>query len=114
MNKTKTNRPICMAEEYWANSHFSVTRYCGRIEAFDTTYIIVNKEGKDVFQCSHEAEIAGRKNAIDPGEQADLCHEDFVKYFRKLGRDTFLQVLDDNSHTSEKELHKIFRQACNS
>lgn len=44
-----------MAEGYWANSQFSVVRYTGRMKWNGITYIICNKEGKDIFQCSIEA-----------------------------------------------------------
>lgn len=110
---TETNRPICMCEEYWANTHFSVARYYGQIRAFGAEYIIVNKEGKDIFECSQEAEMAGRDKAIEPGEPCDLCNTDFVKYYRKLGRDKFINILKENRRASEVELHKIYRDACN-
>lgn len=102
-----------MCEEYWANTHFSVARYYGQIRAFGAEYIIVNKEGKDIFECSQEAEMAGRDKAIEPGEPCDLCNTDFVKYYRKLGRDKFINILKENRRASEVELHKIYRDACN-
>lgn len=114
MEKTETNRPICMCGEYWANTHFSVARYYVQISAFGAVYIIVNKDGKDIFECSYEAGLEGRIKAIEPGEPCDLCNKEFVKYYRKLGRDKFIQILKDNQRTGEKELHKIYRQAFNS
>lgn len=47
-----------MTEEFWANSQFSVARYYGRIKISSNEYIIVNKEGKDIFECSYDAEKA--------------------------------------------------------
>lgn len=103
-------KSVCMTEEFWANSQFSVARYFGRVNINGHVYVIVNKEGKDIFECGLEAEKAGREMAIEPGEPADLCRMDFVKYYRKLGRDAFLQVLKDNRAASDKELVRIFRE----
>lgn len=103
-------KPICMAEEFWANSHFSIARYYGTISVGGHAYVIVNKEGKDIFECSEEAEKAGRAKAIEPGEPCDLCRRDFVKFYRKLGRDRFLEVLNDNKYSSDKELKKIYEK----
>lgn len=54
-----------MTEEYWASSPFSIARYYGGISIGGVEYIIVNKEGKDIFECSEEAEKAGREKAIE-------------------------------------------------
>ncbi len=109
MSKT-TFDPICMSEEFWANSQFSVVRYYGKAKIGGHEYIIVNKEGKDIFECSAEAEKAGREKAIEPGEPADLVRTDFVKHYRRLGRDRFLELLKANQQTSDKELEKIFKE----
>ena len=98
-----------MTEEYWASTHFSIARYYGQIKVGGYTYIIVNKEGKDIFRCSIEAEKAGRAKAIEAGEPCDLCRLDFVKYYRKLGREKFFQVLKENNYADDKELKKIFQ-----
>lgn len=39
---TNNGMPICMAEEYWANSQFSIVRYYGRITINRKMYVIVN------------------------------------------------------------------------
>lgn len=101
---------IIYPEEYWANSQLSIARYYGKITINNHEYIIVNKEGKDIFQCSLEAEKAGREKAIEAGEPADLCRTDFVKYYRALGRDAFIQVLWDNKDVTEKELLTIYKK----
>lgn len=62
------NTPIIMTEEYWASSPLSVVRYTGSIRIHGIEYIIVNKEGKDIYECSHECRRAGREKAIEPGE----------------------------------------------
>ena len=48
-NKKTSNAPIAMAEDYWANTHFSIARYYGGIKAFGYEYEIVNKEGVTAF-----------------------------------------------------------------
>ncbi len=87
---------IVMTEEFWANSQFSVARYYGRIKVDKHEYVIVDKRGHDIFECSREAEKEGRDKAIEPGEPADLCRTDFVPIYKKLGRDAFFQLLKDH------------------
>ena len=98
-----------MTEEYWANSQFSIARHTGSIKAFGATYTIVNKEGKDVFECSLEAEKAGRDTAIEPGEPCDLVCATYIPYYRAIGRDKFLDTLRANTTTPEAELEKIYQ-----
>lgn len=85
------NTPILMTEEFWAESHFSVVRHTGTIKAFGREYIIVNMEGKDIFECSAEAEKQGREKAIEPGEPCDLVDRRYVPIYRKIGRDKFIE-----------------------
>ena len=87
---------IVMTEEFWRNSPFSIARYYGRISIEGKEYVIVNKDGKDIFQCSAEAAKMGREKAIESGEPADLCQRDFVPIYRKMGREKFLQFIKDN------------------
>lgn len=88
---------IVMTESYWANTQLSVARYSGRILFEGHEYVIVDKRGHDIFECSMEAEKAGREKAIEPGEPADLCRVDFVPIYRKLGREQFLKFLQENT-----------------
>ena len=88
--------PLAMSESFWANSQFSIARYTGRIRVGKYDYVICNKDGKDIFQCSFEADKAGREKAIEPGEPADLCRVEFVPIYRKLGREQFLRFLEQN------------------
>lgn len=85
------NTPIIMTEEYWASSPLSVVRYTGSIKMRGIEYIIVNKEGKDIYECSHEAQRAGREKAIEPGEPCDLIDRRYQPIYRKLGRDRFIE-----------------------
>ena len=87
---------IVMTENYWANSMLSIARYYGKISLDGHEYVIVDKRGHDIFECSREAQKAGREKAIDPGEPADLCRTDFVPIYRKLGREQFLRFLKEN------------------
>lgn len=87
---------IVMTESYWANTHFSIARYSGRIAVDGNEYVIVDKRGHDIFECSFEAEKAGREKAIEPGEPCDLCRVDFVPIYRKLGREQFLKFIREN------------------
>ena len=45
---------ILMEEEYWRNSQFSIARFYGAINVKigneNIEHIIVNKEGKDIFE----------------------------------------------------------------
>ena len=80
-----------MTEEYWASSPFSVARYYGGIKIRGVEYVIVNKEGKDIYECSIEAEKVGREKAIEPGEPADLVDRRYVPMYKRLGRDQFIE-----------------------
>lgn len=82
---------IIMTEEYWASSPYSIARYYGGIKIGGVEYIIVNKEGKDLFECSAEAEKAGREKAIEPGEPCDLIDKRYQPIYRKVGRDKFIE-----------------------
>ena len=98
-----------MTEEYWAATHFSIARYYGKIRAFGQEYIIVNKKGKDIFECCAEAEKQGREMAIPPGEPCDLVDRRYVPVYRKIGRDKFIEwvkeglLLDDMNKRLEGE-----------
>ena len=80
-----------MTEEYWATSQFSIARYYGGIKVGGVDYVIVNKEGKDIYECSIEAKKAGREKAIEPGEPADLIDRRYIPMYKKLGRDKFIE-----------------------
>lgn len=89
-------QPILKTEDYWDNSQLSVVRYTGRIKWSDIAYIICNKEGKDIFECSLEAQKAGREKAIEPGEPCDLIDERYLPVYRKLGRDKFIELIKEH------------------
>ena len=88
---------ILMEEACWINTQFSIVKYYGEIKVKiggeTIHYIIVNKEGKDIFECSLEAEKAGRTKAIEPGEPADLIDSRYVHAYRMMGRDGFIKMI---------------------
>lgn len=90
------NAPIVMAEEYWANSYFSIVRRTGEVNFRGHHYVVVNKEGIDVFELSRIAIEQGRANEkiIPPGEPCDLVRADMIPTYRALGRERFLALLD--------------------
>ena len=84
-------KQILLPEEVWRNSQLSIARHYGGVTVNGEKYIIVNKEGKDLFECTHEANMLGRSVAIPAGEPADLIMAKYQKEYRKLGRNEFLR-----------------------
>lgn len=89
---------ILMTEEYWANSYFSVARHTGEIDINGTHYVICDKHGRDIWECSAIAQREGRSKAIEPGEPADLIDRRYLPVYRAVGRDRFMAWLDDDTH----------------
>ena len=104
------NDPICMTEGYWTNSQLSIARYYGKITVNGYEYYIVDKLGRDLWECSVAPDRQGSDKAIPPGEPADLIRKDFIPYYRKLGRDKFIEVLKENQSASDKELIAICKE----
>lgn len=102
---------ILMDEEFWRNSQFSIAQYYGKIrmkiggETID--YIIVNKEGKDIFECSVEAERAGRANAIEPGEPADLVDKRYIPAYRLMGRKAFIEMIEEQEELTPELANEL-------
>lgn len=106
---------ILMEEGYWRNSQFSIAKYYGEIEVKiggeKIRYMIVNKEGKDIFECSSEAQKAGRDKAIEPGEPADLVDKRYVPAYRKMGRKAFIEMIEEFNDLTPKmamDLAKLY------
>lgn len=93
--------PILMTREYWENTQFSLMHRTGICKMNNVTYVLINKEGKDIFQCSHEADLEGRKFAIEPGEPADIIDSRFIDLYKKYGRDLFIEKLKKGEITEE-------------
>lgn len=90
-----SNYPLLMTEEFWANSQLSVARYFGGITFKGRKYIIVDKLGRDLFECSDIADKEGREKAIEPGEPADLILATLRFAYRKLGRERIIELIKD-------------------
>lgn len=101
--------PILMTEEYWKKSQLSVVKYSGKIKVRTQEFIIVNKEGKDIFECSIEAEREGREKAIPAGEPCDLVNVRYTKIYRAIGRDKFIEWIEEGLELKgmEKRLKEI-------
>lgn len=84
-------KPILFTERQWTNSQLSIARRFGRIKLNGEEYIILNKNGKDIFECSWEAELLGRDKAIPAGEPCDLVNVKYCKEYRRLGREKFFE-----------------------
>ena len=103
-----SNAPILMTEEFWANSQLSIARYYGEIVFDGRKYIIVDKHGRDLFECSAIADKEGRDKAIEPGEPADLIVSTLRFAYRKLGRDRIIALIKDGK--TEEEIKAMVKK----
>lgn len=100
----KEFKSILLTKESWMNSQLSVAKYSGGVQVTGEgrkkrTLLIVNKEGKDLFQTS-----------IPPGEPADLVDKEFIPLYKKLGRDLFIAIVNANPLVSRGELKNILTE----
>lgn len=79
---------IMMAKEFWLNSQFSIARFYGGIHINGTRYIIM-------------------------GNEQDLVDNGFAKYYNKLGREKFMQILEQNNRTSHEAVMRAMEDALN-
>lgn len=103
-----SNAPLLMTEEFWANSQLSIARYYGEIVFDGRKYIIVDKHGRDLFECSAIADKEGRDKAIEPGEPADLIVSTLRFAYRKLGRDRIIALIKDGK--TEEEIKAMVKK----
>ena len=96
-----SNAPLLMTEEFWANSQLSIARYYGEIILDGRKYIIVDKLGRDLFECSAIADKEGREKAIEPGEPADLILSTLRFAYRKLGRERIIELIKEGKTEDE-------------
>ena len=106
---TYQKTPICMAEEFWANSQFSIARFYGQISFNGHTCWILDKFGHDLWECTRIANEEGREMAIEAGEPCDLVREDFIGVYKDLGRDKFLELLQLNRLHSDGQILKAMK-----
>lgn len=95
------NSPLIIAEEYWADSMLSIVRHTGQIQFNGHIYTIVDKLGRDIFECSYIAHKEGREKAIEPGEPCDLVRQDLVPAYRALGRDRIIALCEEGKTAEE-------------
>ena len=100
----KEFKTILLAKESWMNSQLSVAKYSGGVQVTGEggkkrTLLIVNKEGKDLYQVG-----------IPPGEPADLVDKEFIPLYKKLGRDLFISIVNTNPLVSRGELKNILAE----
>lgn len=104
---TTTNYPFLMTEDYWMNTHLSIARHYGGITFDGREYIIVDKLGRDLWECSAIAAREGRQKAIEPGEPADLILKSLKTAYRKLGRDRIIELIEEGK--TEKEIKDLVK-----
>lgn len=93
--------PLVFAESAWMNSQLSVARFSGCCQLGGQRYIIVDKHGRDLLECSRIAEKEGREKAIEPGEPADLIDSRLQKAYKRLGRDRIIELLRGGKSLTE-------------
>ena len=103
--------PVLMTEENWKNSHLSTAGKYGGITLNGTSYVVVDETGMTLFELSALQAKDGRQWLIPPGKPADLVVEEFVPFYKKLGRDKFIEILQQNNATPHEELKKVFKEA---
>lgn len=79
---------ILITKDVWINSTLSIARFYGGIHINETRYIIMG------------------------GEQ-DLVDNNFAKYYHKLGRDRFIQVLEQNKQEDKGFVMQAMKDALN-
>lgn len=91
---------LLIEEPEWCNSNLSVARHYGGVSFQGNEYNIVNKYGQTLFDSS-----------IPPGEPADLVVSWLIPYYKKMGRDKFIQHLKTLSEGAEKkDVIKSFKE----
>ena len=98
-------KTILFTKESWLCSQLSVAKYSGGVQIEDEdgkkrTFLIVNKEGKDLNQVS-----------IPANEPADLIDKEFIPLYKKLGRTLFIGIVQANPLASRKELKDILTES---
>jgi len=90
-----------MEESAWRNSQLSIARFYGRVQFDGAEYIIVDKIGRDLFECTAAANKEGRTMAIEPGEPADLIWTKMQPHYKRLKRDRIIQLLEEGKSFEE-------------
>ena len=101
----KEFKAVLLTKESWMNSQLSIAKYSGGIHLTcdgckKRTFLIVNKEGKELNQVS-----------IPAGDPADLVDKEFIPLYKKLGRTLFICIVQANPLASRKELKDILTES---
>ena len=92
---------MLMVESYWRKTQLSIASRYGHIQFNGHRYIIVDKQGRDLWECSAAAEREGREMAIKPGEPADLIWDKLQSHYRRLGRDRIIALIKEGKTFDE-------------
>lgn len=95
------NTTLLMTKEFWENSLLSTARYYGDITYNGRKYVIVDKYGRDLWECTAIAKREGRQKAIDPGEPADLILATLQMAYRNLGRERIIELIKEGKTEAE-------------
>ena len=109
---------VLMEEAFWANTYYSVARFYGGVNVKDESgktrsFLIVNKEGNTLEELSDPGSkcYVGDGMAIPPGEPADLIDKDFITFYKKMGREKFIEILKENNHIGRSTLIALYKEA---
>lgn len=107
--KDNETTPLLMTEEFWRNSQLSVARFYGGVEFNGRRYVIVNKDGIDLFALS--LRCGEGEKAIPAGEPADLILRTLQPAYSTLGRERIIELIKEDKNEAEiiriaKEEHK--------
>lgn len=107
-----TYKPI-YTEEMWANCQLSVVRYSGGVMLDGKEFNVINKNGITLWQLSdpRSAHYVGDGKAIEPGEPADLIDRELIPYYKKLGREKFLQVVGGIHEGTRNDYEQLLVEA---
>ena len=72
----------------------------GVLDQHAVVHIIVDKYGRTIFETS-----------IPEGEPADLLQKDYLKFYKTLGRDKFVKILEDNPRLPDPKVKALMKEA---
>lgn len=104
--KDNETTPMLMTEEFWHNSQFSIARFYGGMTFNGRRYVIVNKDGIDLFALS--LRCGEGEKAIPAGEPADLILRTIQPAYFTLGRERIIELIKDGK--TEAEIIRIAKE----
>lgn len=76
---------ILMTKEVWINSQLSIARFYGEVRINGDRYILL-------------------------GDEQDLVYDKYAIYYKWLGREKFMQVLEHYQYTDEDTIKKAMKE----